>query len=67
MGQAHVRRWTDSILPLVSDPSDPLGVLDLRTHRLSLEQAPDAYAMFQEKRDGCIKVVLDPFAVGDDG
>jgi threonine dehydrogenase-like Zn-dependent dehydrogenase len=67
MGQAHVRRWTDTILPIVSDPSDPLGVLDLRTHRLSLEQAPDAYAMFQEKRDGCIKVVLDPFAVGDAG
>ena len=23
MGQAHVRRWTDEILPLVLDPSDP--------------------------------------------
>ena len=67
MGQAHVRRWTDTILPLVSDPSDPLSVLDLRTHRLPLEQAPDAYAMFQEKRDGCIKVVLDPFAASTDG
>ncbi len=67
MGQAHVRRWTDSILPLVADPADPLAVLDLRTHRLGLEQAPDGYAMFQEKRDGCIKVVLDPFAADGDG
>ena len=26
------------------------------------EQAPDAYAMFQEKKDGCIKIVIDPAA-----
>ncbi|MBO9555685.1 zinc-dependent alcohol dehydrogenase [Cellulomonas sp.] len=62
MGQANVRRWVDDLLPLVSADDDPLGVLDLRTHRVPLEQAPDAYAMFQEKRDGCIKVVLDPAA-----
>ncbi|MFP3714254.1 alcohol dehydrogenase catalytic domain-containing protein [Puerhibacterium sp. TATVAM-FAB25] len=62
MGQANVRRWSDEILPLVTDPADPLGVLDLRTHRLPLEQAPEAYRMFQHKDDGCIKVVLDPWA-----
>ena len=39
---------------------DPLGVLDLRTHRASLEDAPDMYRTFQKKEDGCIKVVLDP-------
>jgi threonine dehydrogenase-like Zn-dependent dehydrogenase len=60
MGQAHVRRWTDDILPLVLDPSDPLGTLDLITHRLPLSDAPDAYKMFREKSDGCIKVVLQP-------
>lgn len=62
MGQANVRRWTDDLLPLVQDATDPLGVLDLRTHRLPLEQAPEAYALFQRKQDGCIKVVLDPWA-----
>ena len=62
MGQANVRRWVDDILPLVSADDDPLGVLDLRTHRLPLEEAPEAYAMFQAKKDGCIKVVLDPAA-----
>ncbi|ROS73320.1 zinc-dependent alcohol dehydrogenase [Cellulomonas sp. PhB143] len=62
MGQANVRRWIDDVLPLVSDPADPLGVLDLRTHRLPLEAAPEAYAMFQKKTDGCVKVVLDPAA-----
>ena len=40
MGQANVRRWIDDLMPLVSDPADPLGVLDLRTHRLPLEDAP---------------------------
>ncbi len=58
MGQAHVKRWTNDILPLVLDESDPLGTLDLVTHRLPLEEAPGAYAMFQKKEDGCIKVVL---------
>lgn len=60
MGQANVRRWVDDLLPLVADPADPLGVLDLRTHRLSLEDAPRGYDLFQKKEDCCIKVVLDP-------
>ena len=60
MGQANVRRWVDDLLPLVSDSADPLGVLDLATHRLALEDAPLGYDMFQKKHDGCIKVVLDP-------
>jgi len=60
MGQAHVRRWTDDILPLLSDPADPLGALDLVTHRLPLTEAADGYKMFRNKDDGCIKVVLKP-------
>jgi threonine dehydrogenase-like Zn-dependent dehydrogenase len=61
MGQAHVRRWTDEILPLLDpDGGDPLGVDDLTTHQVPLEQAPEAYSMFQKKEDGAIKVVLKP-------
>jgi threonine dehydrogenase-like Zn-dependent dehydrogenase len=60
MGQANVRAWTDQILPLLTGDDDPLGVLDLVTHRLPLDQAPAAYSMFQKKEDGCIKVVLTP-------
>ncbi len=60
MGQANVHAWVPTILPLVSDPDDPLGVLDLRTHRLALEDAPHGYDIFQRKDDGAIKVVLDP-------
>jgi threonine dehydrogenase-like Zn-dependent dehydrogenase len=61
MGQAHVRRWTDEILPLLENESeDPLGVGDLTTHQLPLTEAPGAYSMFQKKEDGAIKVVLKP-------
>ncbi|MCE7483001.1 MULTISPECIES: zinc-dependent alcohol dehydrogenase [Microbacterium] len=60
MGQCNVKRWVDDILPLVEDPSDPLGVMDLATHHASLEDAPDLYGTFQRKEDGCIKVVLNP-------
>jgi len=60
MGQCNVKRWIDDLMPLVEDPSDPLGVEDLVTHRTSLEDAPKMYEIFQKKEDGCIKVVLTP-------
>jgi threonine dehydrogenase-like Zn-dependent dehydrogenase len=60
MGQANVRRWIDEILPLVEGDGDPLGVEDLATHRVPLEEAPQAYADFQKKRNGTIKVLLQP-------
>jgi threonine dehydrogenase-like Zn-dependent dehydrogenase len=59
MGQANVRRWVPEIMPLLLD-GDPLGVDDFATHRLPLEQGPDAYAKFQRKEDGYIKVLLQP-------
>jgi threonine dehydrogenase-like Zn-dependent dehydrogenase len=59
MGQAHVRRWTDEILPLLTD-GDPLNVADLTTHQVPLAEAPDYYEKFQKKEDGAIKVVLKP-------
>ena len=60
MGQAHVKRWTDEIMPYLQDDSDPLGVHQLATHHLPLREAPRGYAMFRDKTDGCIKVVLQP-------
>lgn len=60
MGQANVRRWIDDVLPLVMDTADPLGTEDLATHRMSLDEAPRAYEMFQKKRDGAIKILLRP-------
>ena len=59
MGQANVKRWVDDILPLLTD-DDPLGVDSFATHHVPLGDAPDAYKMFQEKRDGAVKVVFKP-------
>jgi threonine dehydrogenase-like Zn-dependent dehydrogenase len=59
MGQANVRRWVDDLLPLLTD-GDPLGTEALVTHRLPLADAPGAYELFQAKKDGAVKIVLDP-------
>jgi threonine dehydrogenase-like Zn-dependent dehydrogenase len=60
MGQANVRSWVDQMLPLVEAEDDPLGLLGFATHVRPLDEAPELYKMFQEKEDGCIKVVLRP-------
>jgi threonine dehydrogenase-like Zn-dependent dehydrogenase len=59
-GQAHVKRWVDDIMPLLTKDGDPLGVDDFATHKLPLDQAPYGYEIFQKKQDGAIKVVLEP-------
>ncbi|MDQ1050041.1 zinc-dependent alcohol dehydrogenase [Streptomyces sp. V4I2] len=59
MGQANVRRWSDEIIPYLTD-EDPLGVDDFATHRLPLSEAPHAYEMFQRKREGAVKVLMTP-------
>ncbi|MCR6033267.1 alcohol dehydrogenase catalytic domain-containing protein [Nocardioides sp. zg-579] len=59
MGQANVRRWSDDILPLLTD-ADPLGTEDFATHHLPLDAAPEAYAKFRAKEDGMVKVVFRP-------
>ncbi|MEE1813794.1 alcohol dehydrogenase catalytic domain-containing protein [Streptomyces sp. SP18ES09] len=59
MGQANVRRWVDDLMPLLSD-GDPLGVEGFATHHLALDQAPQAYADFQKKRDHMVKVLFHP-------
>jgi threonine dehydrogenase-like Zn-dependent dehydrogenase len=59
MGQANVRRWTDDIIPYLTD-EDPLGVDDFATHRVPLSEAPHAYEMFQRKQDGAVKVIMQP-------
>jgi threonine dehydrogenase-like Zn-dependent dehydrogenase len=49
----------DDIMPLLVD-GDPLGVEGFATHKLPLEQAPEAYEQFQKKEDGMVKVLLEP-------
>jgi threonine dehydrogenase-like Zn-dependent dehydrogenase len=59
MGQANVRRWVDDLVPWLGD-DDPLGVHDLVTHTVCLDDAPSTYAGFQKKQDGVVKVVFRP-------
>jgi threonine dehydrogenase-like Zn-dependent dehydrogenase len=57
-GQTHVNRWTDDLLHRIEEGQiDPSFVI---THRVSLEQGPAMYPTFRDKKDGCIKVVLQP-------
>ena len=60
MGQANVRRWTDTLMPLLAADADPLGVDTFATHHVPLGEAPQWYETFQKKEDGCFKVVLKP-------
>jgi threonine dehydrogenase-like Zn-dependent dehydrogenase len=60
MGQTHVHRYLRPLLERIERHElDPTSVI---SHRLSLDEAPKAYAMFKAKSDGCIKVVLRPEA-----
>ena len=59
-GQCNVRSWTETLLPLVEDAEDPLGLEDLATHTAPLSAGPELYELFQKKQDGCVKVVLQP-------
>jgi threonine dehydrogenase-like Zn-dependent dehydrogenase len=60
MGQAHVKRWIDEIMPLVTDDADPLGTEELASHKIGMEEVPGAYETFQKKEDGAIKFVIQP-------
>ena len=58
MGQTHVHRYLPLLMQRIERGEiDPSFVI---THRLRLEEAPDAYRTFRDKKDGCIKVVLRP-------
>jgi threonine dehydrogenase-like Zn-dependent dehydrogenase len=59
MGQANVKRWVDDLMPLLLD-GDPLGTEGFATHKVPLEEAPQAYEIFQKKQDGAVKVLFTP-------
>ena len=57
-GQTHVNRWTDDLLRRIqAGQIDPSFVI---THTVSLEEGPEMYKVFRDKKDGCIKTVLKP-------
>lgn len=57
-GQAPVQPKIDMLMGLVAEGK--LGAKDIVTHRLKLSDGPAAYKMFNDKKDGVVKVILKP-------
>ena len=58
-GQTHMMNYMQPLLKRIeAGDIDPSFVI---SHRLPIDQAPEAYRMFRDKQDQCIKVVLDPW------
>jgi threonine dehydrogenase-like Zn-dependent dehydrogenase len=58
MAQTPVQRYLPKLLERIEKGEiDPSFVI---THRASLDDGPDLYKTFRDKKDGCIKVVLRP-------
>lgn len=57
-GQCHVQHYLQPLLERIQKGEiDPSFVI---THRMSLDDAPKGFAMFNEKQDDCMKIVLKP-------
>lgn len=57
-GQTHMQRYLAPLLKRVED-----GEIDLSaiiTHRGDLSDGPDFYTTFRDKKDGCVKCVMNP-------
>ncbi|GAT33340.1 alcohol dehydrogenase [Terrimicrobium sacchariphilum] len=57
-GQAPVHRYIDELIQWLDE--DRIRLDDIISHRLPLNEAPRAYEIFNEKKDDCVKVVLQP-------
>ena len=58
MGQTHVQRYLDPLMRKIeSGEIDPSFII---THTAPLDDAPEMYETFRDKKDDCIKVVLKP-------
>jgi threonine dehydrogenase-like Zn-dependent dehydrogenase len=59
-GQTHVQKYLEPLMQrIVKGEIDPSFLI---THRVALEDGPEAYKTFRDKKDGCIKVVMRPNA-----
>lgn len=58
MGQTHVQKYLAPLLQkILEEKIDPSFVI---TDTISLDEAPEAYARFDARQDGCVKVVIRP-------
>jgi threonine dehydrogenase-like Zn-dependent dehydrogenase len=60
MAQTPVQHYLPKLMSLIEQGKiDPSFVI---THRAKLEDGPELYKTFRDKKDGCIKVVMKPAA-----
>ncbi|KFM26394.1 S-(hydroxymethyl)glutathione dehydrogenase [Auxenochlorella protothecoides] len=67
-GQTPCQKYWPTLVKLMQASPFLEGKLDptiVKTHELPLEQAPEAYKMFDEKTDEVVKVVLKPALKGE--
>lgn len=58
MGQTHTHRYIEPLMRRILDGEiDPSFVI---THRFPIDRADEAYELFSDQKDECIKVVLKP-------
>jgi threonine dehydrogenase-like Zn-dependent dehydrogenase len=56
MGQTHTQRYMQPLLERIqAGDIDPSFVI---THRVTIDEVPDAYKTFNDQKDECIKVVI---------
>ena len=60
MNQCNVRRYMPHLLKHIREVR--IDAKAIITHRFPLEDAPKAYQIFSDKKDGCVKCVLTPAA-----
>ncbi len=57
MGQTHTQKYMQPLLErILKDEIDPSFVI---THRIDIEDGPSAYKEFNEKKEECIKVIIN--------
>ncbi|MBL0032750.1 MAG: glutathione-dependent formaldehyde dehydrogenase [Bacteroidetes bacterium] len=59
-GQAPAHKHIDKLMNYVIEGKVKLD--DIITHRLPLSKVEHAYSIFKNKEEGCVKVILDPWA-----
>ena len=58
MGRDYDKRWNRKLRDMIiTGAARPSRVV---SHRLPMDQAPEAFASFDQRADGYVKVILEP-------
>ena len=61
MGQTHMHKYMKPLLERIEKGQiDPSRII---SHRITLDQAPEMYKVWRDKKDRVTKIVIDPWAI----